>query len=138
MITANTWFKMSFALFEVKHIQRLQERFKIKPAGIDTEAPPVTAFVNHGAWLIKCPNPDCKGAEYAWEEGFFYCFSCHNGYMGHKIRRSVFPPERRAIEKALERRPLLNRNWLQGETVGDLQAENKKHSGELLPAGKEA
>ena len=134
MITANTWFRMSFPLFMKTKIFPAQERFQIKPAGIDREEhSPVKAFVNHGAWLVQCPDSQCGGAEYAWEEGFYYCFSCHNGYMKHRIRRLSFPVERKDIEALLEQRPLLNRNWSPGETIEDLRIENIEHCKELLP-----
>ena len=138
MITGNTWFNTSFAIFRIKHIIRSQRRFGIAPTVIDNESPPVMAFVNHGAWLVRCPVPGCKGAEYVWEEGLYYCFSCHNSSVGHKIRRSLFPQERRDIEKLLEQRPLVNRNWYHVDTMADLQTENKEHAGELINAGKEA
>jgi hypothetical protein len=139
MITANSWFKPhgygSWPLFRKKCIIPSQERHGIKPRGIDLEEMaihlPVMAFVNHGAWLVKCP--DCEGAEYAWEEGFYYCFSCHNNSVGHQMRRLLFPEHREAIEAVLERRPLLNRNWEEPETVEDLLLENIAHADELLP-----
>jgi len=88
------------------------------------------AYVNHGNWLIKCP--DCEGCEYAWEEGYFMCLNCFNASVGHKYRRSQFPIERKEIEQLLIVRPLPNRNWKPGETLEFLKTENELHDSELL------
>lgn len=96
--------------------------------GMD-EGKPLMAFVNHGRWLVKC---ECGGAEYAWEEGLFMCFSCFNSAHKHNFRRAVFPEGRAIIERLLEVRPLLNRNFLLTDTVKVLEAENEEHKAELL------
>ena len=138
MITANTWFEMTFPMFHKRRIMTAQIKFGIQPQGIDvTEYPLVEAHVNRGAWIVKCPAPDCRGVELAWEEGLYYCFSCHNAYMGHRIRRCSFPMQRKEIERILEQRPLPNRNWIQDETVNDLEMENIEHCHELLSVRKE-
>ncbi len=144
LITANTWFAsmtrrpgtrtITWDFFRTQYLGRLRLKFHIKEAGFDEEVEPVPAFVNHGAWLVVCPK--CRGAEYAWEEGWFFCCSCKNSYMGHKYRRLVFPKARAKIEALLVRRPLDNRNWTPKETVKDLELENKLHAAELLPAAE--
>lgn len=142
LITANTWFgwmqkvpgPMTFEVFRRTNLRRLRERFHIKEAAFDEDTEPVEAFVNKGNWLVVCPK--CGGAEYAWEECFFFCCSCKNSYLGHKYRRLVFPEDRAAIEALLVVRPLANRNWTFKETVEDLEQENKEHADELLPAAE--
>ena len=135
LITANTWFQMDWKSFHTRWLKRLRDRFHF-PAGIhDEETEPVQAFVNHGAWLVMCP--ECNGAEYAWEEGYFFCCSCKNSYLKHNYRRLVFPAERQAIERLLMVRSLDNRNWNHIETVADLERENEEHADKLLsPAGR--
>lgn len=140
MITANTWFgalqkapgPMEFDTFRRTNLRRLRERFHIQEGKADDEIEPVKAFVNKGRWIVVCPL--CGGGEYAWEEGYCYCCSCHNSYMGHKYRRLVFPENRAEIEAALIVRPLANRNWNLGETIEDLLRENQEHEAELLEA----
>lgn len=134
LITANTWFEMDWKAFRTRYLKRLRERFHILEGKHDEETGPVQAFVNHGAWLVRCP--ECRGAEYAWEEGYFLCCSCKNSYLGHNYRRLVFPAERKAIEWLLILRPLNNRNWNWTESVDDLERENEEHAGKLLPAAR--
>jgi len=128
---------MTFDTFRRSHLRRLRDRFGIEEGAFNKDLPPVEAFVNDGAWLVKCPAEDCHGAEYAWEEGWFFCTSCFNSYMKHEYRRLVFPKQRARIEKLLLRRPLKNRHWLTGETVADLERENEEHAAELLPIAAE-
>jgi len=144
LITANTWFgsmttrptarTIDFEMFRKVYLGRLRMRFHFKETGFDELSFPVKAFVNKGAWLVGCPK--CGGAEYAWEEGWFFCCSCKNSYMGHKYRRLEFPKDRARIEELLVVRALDNRNWTPRETVEDLERENKEHAAELLTAAK--
>lgn len=138
LITANTWFgamqkvpgPMTFETWRKTNIARLRARFHVPEGRFDDTLEPVPAFVNKGRWIAVCPH--CGGGEYAWEEGFFFCCSCLNSYMGHRYRRLVFPEDRIAIEDALAVRPLENRNWTIKETVADLVKENQDHVDELL------
>jgi hypothetical protein len=142
LITGNTWFAgftrretvrtITFELFRQAYLARLFRRFRIKEGGFDEKSKPVPAIVNKGNWLVICPQ--CGGAEYAWEEGWFFCCSCKNSYLGHKYRHSVFPKNRAAIEELLAVRPLANRNWTPKETVEDLKRENEEHAAELVAA----
>ena len=144
LITANTWFAsmtrrpdtrtITFEFFRKFYLGRLRLKFHIEEAGFDKTSFPVKAFVNKGNWLVLCPK--CGGAEYAWEEGWFFCCSCKHSYLRHKYRRLVFPEDRARIEELLARRPLENRNWTPNETVEDLERENKEHAAELLPAAQ--
>ena len=132
MITANRFFKFSFEGY--KRLPKVG--FVARMAALDLplnleidEGPALTAYVNHGRWLVKC---ECGGCEYAWEEGLFMCQSCWNSGHKHKVRRVEFPKSRVKIEKLLEQRPLVNRNWAPGETLTQLERDNKEHKAELL------
>jgi len=131
MITANEFFKMNWPNYkQMVIIPAMMKRHL--PITEDTEGidgKPLCAYVNHGRWVVKC---ECGGAEKAWNEGYFMCQSCFNTFHGHKYRLSIFPEHRGQIEKLLIDRPLVNRNWKVGETLGQLLAENKNHETELL------
>lgn len=134
IITANWYFSLTPPLFIktweewlVKIVSLEMIRRGLHAPTEITEEEPVTAQVRQGAWMVLCPGPKCKGAELAWEEGLFLCLSCFNVAIGHRLRRSSFPAERRAIETILEPRPLPNRNWSLGETLADLERENVEH-----------
>lgn len=130
MITANTWFKLKWDHWKRGRLDKQAARFQISLREPDGQEEPILAYISRGAWLAHCP--DCRGVEYAWEECFFVCCSCLNSKVGHKVRRSAFPAERKEIEELLEARPLLNRNWYPGETLADLKRENREHKDELL------
>jgi hypothetical protein len=85
---------------------------------------PIEARINHGKWIADCP--DCNGAEFVFlEELFFMCAGCLNAGVGNKWRPVVVPTDRKSIEKVILARPLpQNRNWVPGETVAKLKAEN--------------
>ena len=88
--------------------------------------PAVTAlaYVNHGRWCVDCPFPGCHSSQYASRTDHrFFCVHCGRGWV------SVTWPDdltTAAIEAALGIRPESTiRNWKPGETVADLDAENK-------------
>lgn len=85
------------------------------------EVGPLPAYLNHGAWVADCPL--CKSAERVLiGQRQFRCRAC--GFMAD----ITFPPEWADIMRAVMVRPKLeNRNWLVGETVDDLLAENIEH-----------
>lgn len=89
----------------------------------------VFAEVNHGRWIVRCPV--CPSAALASERTkLFLCPECGSPENGNRWYAVIFPPFKRAIENVLLRRPMRNpnhaptRNWLPGETVADLVAEN--------------
>lgn len=137
MITANTWFRMPWNAWKKGRLDKQAARFQVKLRDEPIDEEPVLAHVSRGAWLVRCPEEGCRGVEYAWEEGNFVCCSCLNNGVGHRIRRAKFPEDRAEIEKLLERRPLLNRNWYPGETLDQLAKENDEHAGDLLPISEE-
>lgn len=81
-----------------------------------------------GRWIVRCPANECFGAEYVDPDTErFFCLSCYNHQWGGQWLKVAFPPNRKVIETILLLRPGRNRFWLPGETVGDLQKENKEH-----------
>ena len=85
---------------------------------------PLIAEVNHSRLIVKCPY--CM-AGMAWDYNEdFYCMECL--MTSNKGRpRPVKPPEKlEAICELLEKRPQFKeRNLVQGETLKDIQKENK-------------
>jgi hypothetical protein len=102
-------------------------------ADVDDGASPMTAEINHGVWIARCPcrtpgdpAPGCivwTAAPLGW------CVRCGNETAGWRWRRILLPgpDERAAIEAALVVRPVEHRNWTPGETVAELLAENAVH-----------
>lgn len=82
----------------------------------------VTAYINYNRWVADCPNcgagiacvPDCSQA---------VCLECGERYD------VSFPDAttREAIEALLLMRPQRNRHWRPGETIEDLERENRDH-----------
>lgn len=130
LITANIWFEMDFLKFRRTRLLKAMMKHRLQDFGVDSGLKPLVAIVNHGRWLVICP--DCGGAEYAWEEKYMMCISCFNEGVGHKFRPAIFPVQREQIEELLILRPLSNRNWSLGETVADLRKENEEHSDKLI------
>lgn len=93
-----------------------------------TPAGTASAEIVHGRWLVKCDV--CGGAEEtSWREPVFYCLSCGNALHDGKVMAVNFPAEREAIETALLKRDVANRNWKPGETLETLQEENEQWLG---------
>jgi len=92
---------------------------------------PIPAIVNHGRWLVACP--DCAGAEFVWPETpQMMCCNCWNAKVGGKWRPVALPKDRAEIEAVLVRRVLpQERNWT-AETVAELKAENVER-GDAVP-----
>lgn len=79
----------------------------------------LVATVNHNRWVADCPNCAAGIALDPDAPDFGACFSCRRVYSA-----VAWPPDRAAIEEALEPRPWKNRNWVPSETVEDLLDEN--------------
>ena len=86
------------------------------------------AYINHGRWLVTCPQ--CGGAEIVKVHLPFQClgqvnagFHCETAACGC-VMDIEWPDEKLAIEAALIKRKLENRNWAWDETVEMLKAEN--------------
>ena len=128
MITGNIQFGMPWEAYKLTRIIPAMGKRLLPQNGI-SDADPVKARVNHGRWIVDC---ECKGAEFAFEEGLFMCQSCFNANRKHQYRRLIFPKNRKGIEMELIQRPEPNRNWYPGETITKLKAENAEHKAELL------
>lgn len=95
----------------------------------------VEAYVNYGQWVAECPSGD-GGAIQASRSEPFMCPECWNALWGGQWLEVVYPPNKAAIEAVLLRRPKVRneyrtRNWLPGETVAALNAENAAHGLEV-------
>jgi hypothetical protein len=79
--------------------------------------------VNHGRWVIDCP--DCGGAQLACRtDPRFFCTDCGNAAVGGAWRPVRWPADAAGVEAALGARPLGLQNWTEDEPVGLLRAEN--------------
>lgn len=121
--------------------------------GVTVEGEPVKAFINNGRWLGRCKV--CANPIYVSPvTPILYCPECGNG--GSAGAWGVeFPAEREAIEAILLARPVelsnpkklirnevelafnsravlqgLGRDWLPGESIEQLQAENDEALGD--------
>lgn len=100
---------------------------------VPKKAEPVYVFLNHGRWIIQCP--DCPGAVLApYSDRRFFCPYCFNAKIGAHYRKVVWPDDTKIeqIETAVGVRPEENKNWEVIETVKFLQEENKLHVREML------
>ena len=92
--------------------------------GAKVGGPSVPALVNHGRWVIACP--DCGGAQLAClSDPRFLCTDCGNVDNGGRWRPVVLPVDLAGIEAALGSRPVDLQNMTAGQTVADLVAENE-------------
>lgn len=87
---------------------------------------PVIAMVNHNRWIAQC---ECGGAEVVDPDlPNFYCFSCFNVFNEGYARTVDFPHYHAAIDKVLSLRDdPFTKNWIPGETIGELRAQNIAH-----------
>ena len=89
------------------------------------------ARVDHGRWIVDCPTRCGEASPVMDSDLRFVCVNCGVGpYL------VVLPPERDGIEAALDVRPVENRNWFPGESVGDLRKETNRHRPDLEPDDK--
>ena len=129
-VTPSRSFEDYVRRYLLRGAQRRGVRLLLEPAEVE----PLKAWVSEGRWIVRCGGVSCHGAERVWEGGLVMCASCWNSYAGHKLVRTSFPRSRKRIETLLDVRPLESRNWLLGETVADLEAQNAEHEAELVPA----
>ncbi len=94
-------------------------------------------YVNHGRWVVECDAADCRGAidvSQRLSAAGVVCdcrdrTACYHQTdpCGHIIRID-WPTDLEAIDRVLALRvDPITRNWLLGETVEDLKAENLLH-----------
>jgi len=132
IVTWDSYFERSGRLtHDIRHRHMVAKARKV---GVDLPRSPVIAdddagievFLGYNAWHAKCPF--CNGQELMREDGLFMCQSCWNSAIGRRYLRASFPEARKAIEDTVLARPIPStRNWVHGETVADLQAQNKSH-----------
>ncbi len=95
-------------------------------------------YVNHGRWVVECPADNCRGAidvsERIGGDAWVSCDCadrsvCYHGDNRCGLMLSVdWPDDPLEIWRILYRRhDPSTRNWLPGETVEDLKAENLLH-----------
>ena len=90
-----------------------------------TTGRPLIAFVNDGRWVVACTVPRCGGAQLAaLDDPRFMCVTCGNAANGGAWLPVTFPEARQSIATALAGREKRDQNWLPGESVADLLAEN--------------
>lgn len=86
----------------------------------------VYAYANHARWVVDCPT--CNGAQLACRtDKRFMCNECANVAIGGRWRVVEWPVDADEIERLLDRRPDVARNWFPGETVRQLKDENRVH-----------
>ena len=96
----------------------------------------VPVSVNHGRWMIDCPNVGCNNALIASRETpLFICTECGSPENDHSWYAVLYPANKVEIEEVLLRRRALHpfknaahRNWLAGETTDDLRRQNFEHA----------
>ena len=129
IVTANIHFQMDYPRYLKSMLIPLMKRQGIIPRG-SNPGMGLVAWVAQGQWSITCP---CGGGEYVWEEGWVMCASCWNEWADHYYIRTAFPKHRREIESILLCRPHRSeRNYLLGETVEELLAQNIEHDDPVL------
>ena len=102
---------------------RFLDRNKIRKLEI-YNGKPLKARIEYAKFLVDCPN--CNSAEFAFEDGLFYCSQCFNSDIQGKARRVIMPKQRKEIENILLKRPIKNRHWFPSEKLEDLEKENLK------------
>lgn len=117
----------------------------------------VTAYLNFGRWLVDCPKHGKNGAtEVTLGTTEYIAPCCYPGSVAQfvgvtkgritvipdesaratarnlalendEVYQVIFPEDAPQILEALAVRPIKNQNWVPGETVEFLQAENVEH-----------
>lgn len=97
------------------------------PAGAIDASVKAYLYVDKGRLFVRCPW--CPSIEYAHTDDHrFFCSDCLNAPVKGAPIEVVWPDEFEEGEAVLNRRPdRATRNWLLGETVDDLRAENIAH-----------
>lgn len=90
----------------------------------------VYAYVNHGRWVVSCP--DCHNAQLACATDHrFLCNECGNTSIGNLWRPVEWPADPQRIANLLENRPREYQNWNPGEDVRLLAIENLENTGRV-------
>lgn len=101
-------------------------RWMGRAPSFDAVAGTIPAEIIRSNWVVQCPV--CRGVVFAPEDDVFFCPDCMMAFNDGRAMWIAFPEERAEIERLLLLRPNPNnRNWLFGETVEQLVAENLEH-----------
>lgn len=121
LLTHESWQDISLKAFLTK--AWIQARRRGRMPGFETATETLKAFVNHGRWIVQCPNGCGTAICPSTIERYFVCITC--GTVAYHVE---FPKVRDmvAIELVLEARARLEtRNWNGTETIAELRAENR-------------
>lgn len=118
---------------EIVYHYRLRGNEIPEPVDVTTGSP-VYARADHGRWIVDCDVD--QNAQYVDDGDLrFFCITCFNVGNAAQWREIIWPTDADEIESALMVRAVANRNWIPGETVANLEAENVAHG---LPENDEA
>ena len=94
---------------------------------INTESP-VEAQIRGNKWVAQCPGCETD-FQYIWLDNPLYmCSICWNATTGGIYRAVTLPEGVKEITYLLEKRPVLaTRNWLPGQVIEELEAENAEN-----------
>ena len=114
--------------FWIRH-RNGQPPFEPQGFAVGTSA---TAEVIKGQWVVRCP---CGNAQFTSRaEKRFFCVSCLNAEAGGQWIKVTWPRKSEEGEAVLLARPFFDqRNWLAGETLADLIAQNREHRHPVPP-----
>jgi hypothetical protein len=98
------------------------------PPTFDSTRGSVNAFISDNRWVVECVAANCNGAlMVSVAEPYFLCVECGNRDNGGNWYLVNFPDTRNRIETLLLRRAHANRHWVDGETITQLEQENREH-----------
>jgi hypothetical protein len=96
--------------------------------GVPVAGEPIEVFANEGRWIAQCPDRACRSAQLACKtDPRFMCHECANRENAGKWLPLKWPRNVGKIEALLAKRVVVNQNWLPGETLKDLLADNLEH-----------
>ena len=79
-------------------------------------------YHNHGRWVANCPADQCSEAHAVTPGDGFMCVNCG------MVSKLGWPLNMEQLTRTLSLRSVPEtRNWLPGETLDDLVAENLEH-----------
>ena len=88
------------------------------------------ARLNHGRWVVDCAADDCRAVLFADR---LACVCRDVSVCDHPSVpcgapiEATYPPRRADIDRLMNPRPRMKRNWSPDETLADLKAENLLH-----------
>lgn len=111
----------------------IHHQLRLSPVPLAAEVDPeatVPAYVNHGRWVVDCP--DCRNAQLACRtDRRFMCNECGNIAIGRLWRPVEWPDDAERIAGLLENRPRQYQNWNPAEGLEQLAIENLENTGKI-------